>query len=85
MANAKERNYGAKPITQPQRRVLYFVAGYIYEHGESPTHREICEELEFKNIRSVAQFLEALEDKSFLTIDPDAARKKGRSIQLISN
>jgi repressor LexA len=58
--------YGSKTITSKQKRVLDNIELYIKAKGEPPTLDELRKNLGFKSIRTVTQYLEALEKKGFI-------------------
>lgn len=53
-------------ITSKQKRVLDNIQLYIRAKGEPPTLDELRKNLGFKSIRTVAQYLEALERKGYI-------------------
>ena len=64
--------------TVRQQRVLDFIAGFISEHGYSPTFREMKEGLGFSGPNAVLCHLKALGKKGYIT-----RGKTSRSIQLL--
>lgn len=58
--------YNSKPLTGKQKRVLENIQLYISAKGEPPTLEELRKNLGFKSLRTVAQYIEALERKGFL-------------------
>jgi len=61
-----ERFYVGGPLTSKQRRVLETIELYVRAKGEPPTLDELRTSLGFKSLRTVTQYLEALEKKGFL-------------------
>ena len=57
-------------LTDKQLRVLNLIEDYIKKEGFSPTLEEIQNEIEAKSVRSVAQYLDALEKKGFIRRGP---------------
>lgn len=72
----------SRPLTEAQRSVLYWVAGYFIEHKEAPTQREIAEGVEIST-PNVQRYLEKLHDHGFIEISPAENRKKGRNLKLL--
>ncbi|WKZ24530.1 MAG: transcriptional repressor LexA [Patescibacteria group bacterium] len=67
-----------KKLTEKQKNVLDYITGYIKEHGISPTIEEIRLKLGFLSIRSVSQYLDALQSKGYIN-----KTAKPRSIRII--
>jgi len=66
-------------LTPKQKAILDYLQSFFAEYGYSPTYREIAERFNLKSQGSVAQYLEALEEKGYL--------KRGsgnRQIQFVS-
>jgi repressor LexA len=59
-------NFIKAPLTGKQRRVLETIELYVRAKGEPPTLDELRESLGFKSLRTVTQYLEALERKGYL-------------------
>jgi repressor LexA len=53
-------------LTDKQLRVLNIIEDYIKKEGFSPTLEEIQHEIDAKSVRSVVQYLDALEKKGFI-------------------
>jgi repressor LexA len=64
--------------TPKQQRVLDYVQGYLEKKGYAPTQLEIAQRFRLKSLGSVQQYLNALEEKGYLT----KAWNGRRSIQL---
>ena len=60
--------------TERQAEVLNFVATHIKERGYAPTLREIGEALGIKSTNGVADHLQRLARKGYVTWTPGAAR-----------
>lgn len=79
-------------ITSKQKRVLDNIQLYIQAKGEPPTLEELRKNLGFKSLRTVTQYLEALEKKGFITrrkfsrrnIELRAVDAEGRTAMLAS-
>lgn len=54
------------PLTYKQKRVLDNIRLYIEAKGEPPTLEELRKNLGFKSVRTVAQYIEALEAKGYV-------------------
>ena len=59
--------YYNKSLTGKQKRVLDNIELYIKAKGEPPTLDELRQNLGFKSLRTVTQYLESLEKKGFIT------------------
>lgn len=68
-------------LTKKQREVFELIKGRILKRGESPTLAELREKLEAKSMRTVTQYLEALQRKGLIRRD----RYVARGIRLIEN
>jgi repressor LexA len=55
-----------QPLTYKQKRVLDNIRLYIEARGEAPTFEELRRNLGFKSIRTVAQYVEALERRGYI-------------------
>src|SRR5574337_1576862 len=60
-------------LTDRQRQILHFIAGYKARHGAPPTQREIARHLKIY-VRGVQYHLELLEKAGLLTRTPKRAR-----------
>lgn len=56
----------SRPLTGKQKRVLENIQLYIKAKGEPPTLDELRQNLGFKSLRTVTQYLESLERKGFI-------------------
>ncbi len=65
-------------LTPRQVEVFNSIQNYIAEHGESPTLKELAKLIGANSVRSVTQYLEALEKKGLIT----RSRYQNRSIKL---
>lgn len=68
-------------LTKNQARVHDFIKGYIGEMGQAPSIDEIAKELGVKSLRTVTQYLEALERKGLIRRE----RYAQRGIKLIED
>ncbi len=55
-----------KPLTYKQHQVINELKSYISSHGESPTLGELRESLHVQSLRTVTQYLDALEQKGYI-------------------
>lgn len=65
-------------LTARQAEVFNNIQSYVAEHGESPTLKELATLIGANSIRSVTQYLEALEKKGLIT----RSRYQNRNISL---
>ena len=61
-------------LTARQKEILEFIREFREEHGISPTHLEIRERFGFSSYGTVYKHLKLLENKGFLTRDPNQKR-----------
>src|SRR3989338_4261172 len=66
--------YYNKSLTGKQKRVLENIELYIKAKGEPPTLDELRQNLGFKSMRTVTQYLESLERKGFIVRRKHARR-----------
>ena len=52
--------------TKKQQELLDYIASYTYEHGYSPTYREIMTALKKKSVSAVAEHAQNCVDRGFL-------------------
>ena len=52
--------------TKKQQELLDYIASYTYEHGYSPTYREIMAALKKKSVSAVAEHVQNCVDRGFL-------------------
>lgn len=65
-------------LTPKQKSVLDYLRAYIEDHNYAPSYREIAHHLSLKSVATVAEHVETLERKGFLSKD----RLEARSIQV---
>ena len=65
MPNTAKHTY----LTERQKAILEFIAGYQRRHGISPTHREIREEFGYSSYGTVYKHLKLLQKKGYLRRD----------------
>lgn len=68
-------------LTSKQSQVLEFLRSYIKKHGESPTVPEMATALGLSSLRTVTQYLEALERRGLIR----RARYQKRNITLLED
>lgn len=56
-----------KPLTYKQHQVISELKNYISKNGESPTLEELRERLGVQSLRTVTQYLDALEQKGYIS------------------
>lgn len=56
-------------LTERQKTILEFIAGYQQRHGISPTHREIRDEFGYSSFGTVYKHLKLLQQKGYLHRD----------------
>ncbi len=56
-----------KPLTYKQHQVINALKTYIGVNGESPTLEELRERLQVQSLRTVTQYLDALEQKGYIS------------------
>ncbi|MBP7058388.1 transcriptional repressor LexA [Candidatus Gracilibacteria bacterium] len=70
----------AETLTEKQEAVLKFIEDYQFEHGASPTLREMREYFGVSSDNSILKHLKALEEKGFISKDDTP-----RGIKLLSS
>ena len=63
-----------RPLTERQKEILNWLAGYIVQHGFSPTLRELCLAFNFRTTNAAVTHLAALKRKGWITWVPKASR-----------
>ena len=53
-------------LTPKQKDILDFILSFYASNGYSPTYKNIADKFEFKSEGSVAQYLDALEEKGYI-------------------
>lgn len=66
-------------LTKRQKEVLELLRQHIVRHGASPTIEEMAKKIKVSSLRTVTQYLEALEKKGYIL----RTKNKKRSIELI--
>lgn len=85
-------SYFSRSLTSKQKRVLDNIQLYISAKGEPPTLDELRKNLGFKSIRTVTQYIEALERKGYIvrrkharrSIELRAVDAEGNNAMLVS-
>jgi len=70
-----------KPLTPKQEKVLGLIRSHIEKQSESPTVEELRLKLKFKSLRTVGQYLEALERKGYIV----RHRNMRRNIEILTD
>ncbi len=76
--NEKMLGKNSKILTVKQQRVYSFICAYLKKYGFSPTVLELAGFLEVSSLRTVTQYLDALQKKQLIT----RARYQSRGIRL---
>lgn len=63
-----------EPLTKRQKEILEYVGKFIDENGYAPSFREIAYYFEFSSTGTVAEYLNILEEKGYITKDAMEAR-----------
>lgn len=63
-----------RPLTKRQKEILSFIENYIQKHDYAPSFREIAGHFNLNSIATVADHLENLKNKGYLTKDYNEAR-----------
>jgi len=71
----------APKMTQKQQEVLRVIRHFIEENRQSPTVNELADLLKVRSLRTVMQYLEALEKKGLIS----RSRYQTRSIRLLND
>ena len=61
-------------LTKRQKEIIDFIQSFIESHDYAPSYREIAEHFQLGSVATVADHLENLEEKGYLTKDPNEAR-----------
>jgi len=70
-------------LTELQERGLLLIDGYIKEHGQAPTRRELAELLGQKSTNGVNQILEALQKKNYIKLEPPRQKRNIIIVRLL--
>ncbi len=54
-------------LTPYQKKILDYISRFYIQYGYSPSYKEIAKEFDFKSDGSVTQYLDALENKGFIS------------------
>ena len=54
-------------LTRRQKEVLDFIAGFVEEHGYSPSYEEIAEGMQLASLATVHKHIQTLETKQYLS------------------
>jgi repressor LexA len=53
-------------LTQRQKQVLDYIAGFVEEHGYSPSYEELAHGLDLSSVATVHKHIEALQSRGYL-------------------
>lgn len=62
------------PLTKRQKEILDYIRRFIDENGYAPSFREVAHYFEFSSTGTVAEYMNILEEKGYLTREAVAAR-----------
>jgi repressor LexA len=62
------------PLTKRQCEIHSFIKSFIEEHDYSPSYREIAKSLNLSSVATVAEYVNVLAQKGYLTKDASCAR-----------
>ncbi len=62
------------PLTKRQKEILEYLRGFIDENGYAPSFREIAYYFDFSSTGTVAEYVNILEQKGYITKDAMEAR-----------
>lgn len=68
-------------LTRRQKEVLDFIAGFVDEHGYSPSYEEIAEGMQLASLATVHKHIQTLETKQYLS----RGFNQSRSLELSPN
>lgn len=63
-----------KNLTKRQKEVINFIEKFMERHEYAPSYREIGEHFDYRSTATVAEHIEALQAKGYLTKEPTMAR-----------
>ncbi len=63
-----------EPLTRKQKDILEFIRHFIDDNGYAPSYREIAHYFELSSTGTVAEYINILEEKGYLTKDAMEAR-----------
>ena len=62
------------PLTKRQKEILDFIRQFIYQNGYAPSYREIAYYFEYSSTGTIAEYINILQEKGYLTKDAMEAR-----------
>lgn len=62
------------PLTKRQNQILNFIKEFIKTHEYAPSYREIAKSLNLSSVATVAEYINVLEQKGYLTRQTSCAR-----------
>jgi repressor LexA len=63
-----------EPLTKRQAEILAFITDYISEHNYAPSYREIGQHFDLSSTATVAEHVETLKQKGYLSHEENLAR-----------
>lgn len=70
-----------QPLTQKQANVMWYIRRHLLEFQRPPTRAEIAKGANVKHVSNVGWFLQALENKGWITVD----KKTRRGISVVQS
>lgn len=61
-------------LTKKQKNLLDHIVEFFQDHGYMPSYREVASALKLSSPSSVHQYIKVLEEKGYVTTDPNEAR-----------
>jgi len=62
------------PLTKKQTEILNFIKAFIKENDYAPSYREIAKSLSLSSVATIAEYINVLAQKGYLTKDNSCAR-----------
>jgi repressor LexA len=63
-----------EPLTRRQKEILEYIRNFIDDNGYAPSYREIAHYFELSSTGTIAEYINILEEKGYLTKDAMEAR-----------
>lgn len=63
-----------EPLTKRQAEILAFITNYILDHNYAPSYREIGQHFDLSSTATVAEHVESLKQKGYLSHEENLAR-----------
>lgn len=72
--NMQIKRRQVNPLTKRQKEILEYIRGFIDENGYAPSFREIAFYFDFSSTGTVAEYVNILQEKGYITKDAMEAR-----------